>query len=101
MKIAEFFFKEPKVDLRLLGENYKNHLQSANAVLSEISDWKLEKINGCLIEEIKKKDYKTGPFFMDLRIAVTGKEFTPPINESITILGKVETLDRIGIALNL
>ena len=101
MKIADFFYKEPKVDKSLLGENYKNHLQSASAVFSEISDWKLDKLNDCLMEEIRKNGYKTGPFFMDLRIAVTGKKFTPPINESITILGKVQTLNRIGIALNL
>lgn len=32
---------------------------------------------------------------MDLRIILTGKKVTPPINESIVILGKEETLDRI------
>jgi glutamyl-tRNA synthetase len=101
MKIADFFYKKPELDKSLMGENYKNHLQSANAVLTGISDWRLDKINGCLTEEIGKKVYKTGPFFMDLRIAVTGKKFTPPINESIAILGKVETLIRIGKALNL
>ena len=99
--LAEFFYEKPDVDKSLMGENYKNHLESAKAVLSGISDWIIEKINGDLLQEIGKKGYKTGPFFMDLRIAITGKKFTPPINESITLLGKVETLDRIGIALNL
>ena len=32
---------------------------------------------------------------MSLRIAVTGMKFTPPINESITILGKEETITRL------
>jgi glutamyl/glutaminyl-tRNA synthetase len=32
---------------------------------------------------------------MDLRIAITGKKFTPPINDSIVVLGKEETLKRL------
>ena len=32
---------------------------------------------------------------MSLRIAITGMKFTPPINESIAILGKEETIDRL------
>lgn len=32
---------------------------------------------------------------MSLRIAITGMKFTPPINESIVILGKEETLLRL------
>ena len=34
---------------------------------------------------------------MDLRVAITGMKFTPPINESIAILGKEETLERLKI----
>ena len=37
---------------------------------------------------------------MDLRIAITGQRFTPPINESIILLGKEETLKRINIVLS-
>ena len=36
---------------------------------------------------------------MDLRIAITGSKFTPPINESIEILGKEETLKRLKLVL--
>jgi glutamyl/glutaminyl-tRNA synthetase len=32
---------------------------------------------------------------MDLRIAITGVKFTPPINDSIIILGKEEVVTRI------
>ena len=40
-------------------------------------------------------DYKTGQFFMNLRVAITGRRATPPINESIVILGREETLERL------
>jgi glutamyl/glutaminyl-tRNA synthetase len=32
---------------------------------------------------------------MDLRIAVAGSKFTPPINDSMIILGKEESIIRI------
>jgi glutamyl-tRNA synthetase len=35
---------------------------------------------------------------MTLRIVVTGKKVSPPLNESMELLGKKETLARIGAA---
>jgi len=48
-----------------------------------------------LMEIVKENNFKTGDFFMTLRIAITGMKFTPPINESIEILGKEESLLRL------
>lgn len=82
--LAGFFFEEPKVDKKLLGKNYQKHLEVAMNVPP--ARW---------ANVIKEKGFKTGDFFMDLRIAITGSKFTPPINESIVILGKSETIKRI------
>ncbi|MGB6838798.1 MAG: glutamate--tRNA ligase [Microgenomates group bacterium] len=86
--LAGFFFKKPKVDKKLLGKNYKEHLKAAIAVLE--NDKSLENVP-------KENDFKIGDFFMDLRIAITGKKVTPPINDSIVILGKEETLKRLKL----
>jgi glutamyl-tRNA synthetase len=87
---AGFFFERPKVDKTLLGGNSKAHLSSALEAVRK----------GKLIDEVpKENDFKVGDFFMDLRIAITGSKFTPPINESIEILGKEESEDRIKEAL--
>ncbi|KKQ74186.1 MAG: Glutamate-tRNA ligase [Candidatus Woesebacteria bacterium GW2011_GWB1_38_5] len=94
-ELAGFFFKEPEVDKKLLGENADAHLNSALEVLNKITYWKLDNINKGFMDEIGNRGYKTGNFFMDLRIAITGKKFTPPINESMEILGKEETLVRL------
>ena len=94
-ELAGFFFKEPEVDKKLLGENADAHLNSALEVLNKITYWKLDNINKGFMDEIGNRGYKTGNFFMDLRIAITGKKFTPPINESMEILGKKETLIRL------
>jgi len=34
-------------------------------------------------------------FFMLLRVAMTGKKISPPLNESMEILGKEEAVQRI------
>ncbi len=83
---AGFFFEEPKVDKKLFGKNYREHLFAAIEAIEQ--DKPLDSVP-------KVKGYKVGDFFMDLRIAITGSKFTPPINESIVILGKEETLKRL------
>ena len=97
--IAEFFFVTPNVDISLFGENYKKHLSDARAVIESQDELDLAVLNDGLMDVIEKNDYHTGKFFMDLRIAITGKKFTPPINESMVILGKDETLKRINAIL--
>ena len=94
--IAGFFWKAPDVDKSLLGAGASNHLTDAAATMESVKDWELSILNEKLMEMIKSKGYKTGDFFMDLRIAITGIKFTPPINDSIIILGKEETLKRLN-----
>lgn len=84
--LAGFFFETPKVDMKLLGKNYKEHLEKALEALEK--DVPLDQVP-------KDNNFKVGDFFMDLRIAITGSKFTPPINESIEILGKNEALKRL------
>jgi glutamyl-tRNA synthetase len=84
--LTKFFWEVPVVDKKLLGKNYKEHLEKAlDAVEKSIP----------LDTVPKDNNFKVGDFFMDLRIAVTGLKFTPPINESIEILGKEETFKRL------
>lgn len=85
--LTRFFWEEPiGIDMSLFGKNYKEHLVKA-----------IEAIDKSLPLDTVPKDnnFKVGDFFMDLRIAITGKKFTPPINESIEILGKEEALKRL------
>jgi len=79
----------------------KEHLEGAIKVLSTVSDWKLEKINEKLMDLIKSHSWKTGDFFMSFRVAICGCKVTPPINESVVILGKEKTLTQLNQALSL
>ena len=82
---------------KLFGENYKEHLSNAIEVIEKIKDWNLENLGISLLELCDRKKFHRGNFFMDLRIAITGSKFTPPINDSILILGKEETLERLNL----
>ena len=98
--LAGFFFKAPKVTEDLLKENvkgdYKIYLKKAAGTLQSIEDWQEEEITQKLMNLIQENDWKTGVFFMALRIAIAGSRYTPPINESMEVLGKGKTLERIG-----
>ena len=93
--LTNFFFESPIVDIKLFGNDYKEHLKSAIEVLEKIDDWNLKNIGDFLLELCDRQKFQRGNFFMTLRVAITGMKFTPPINESIAILGKEETLDRL------
>lgn len=90
-----FLFKKPEVDVSLFGKDYEAHLKVAIEVFESLTDWKLENINEELMKKVKEENFNTGEFFMTLRIAIAGMRFTPPINESIVILGKEETITRL------
>lgn len=98
--MSQFFFEEPEVDKDLFGENYKEHISGALGVLEGVEDWVREEIDGALLGLVKDRDFHTGKFFMNLRVAITGKTVTPPINESLVILGKEETIKRLEKVLN-
>lgn len=75
------------------------HLTGAIEIFNS-SEFKLETINLKLERLITDNDWKTGHFFMNLRLAVSGQTITPPITESILILGPNQTLTRIQNAIN-
>lgn len=96
LPLCEFFFNEPeKYDVDL--KNKKDLLKNIRDELEKISDWKAITIGESMQALAKKLEIKTGEFFMVLRVAVTGKKISPPLNESMEILGKEECLKRIKL----
>jgi glutamyl-tRNA synthetase len=90
-EFAKFFWDAPTVDKKLFGKDYEEHLKKAIEAIEK----------GILLDQVPKdNNFKVGDFFMSLRIAITGSKFTPPINESIDILGKDETLKRLQTLVN-
>ena len=71
-------------------------LVASKEVLERITDWTQETLHEKLMELPAKLEKKNGQILFPLRLAITGKEFTPGgAIEIATILGKEETLSRL------
>ena len=95
LPMCEFLFKRPEsheIDL----QKYSELLPKIKQALIEVNDWKTEIIGAKMVELAKAENIKNGEFFMLLRVLMTGKKISPPLNESMEILGKEECLNRIN-----
>ena len=65
-------------------------------VLENLSDWTLDSINAAMAELVAKLGVKNGYVLWPLRVAVSGKQFTPGGGTEIAeLLGKEETIRRV------
>jgi glutamyl-tRNA synthetase len=73
------------------------YLAAVAGVLQD-AEWTVEAIEGALRELAAKQDLKPRKAFQPIRAAVTGTLVSPPLFESMEILGRDATLRRIGAA---
>lgn len=93
--LCEFFFKQPEhyeIDL----SSKKKLLKKIAEELSAVEQWNHEIIGKKMQQLADNENIKTGEFFMTLRVAITGKKISPPLNESMEILGKEECVERVS-----
>lgn len=97
--LCSFFWTKPEVGVKLFSDpNAKFHLSEAVSSLSNLSNWAKDNINIALQPIPQGHSWKTGDFFMTLRIAITGSRVTPPLSESLEILGREEAVARLRVA---
>jgi glutamyl-tRNA synthetase len=79
-----------------LPKNADDVLAAADAALGGIDDWSVDTVQtalqSALIEELGLKPRIA---FGPVRVATSGRRVSPPLFESLAILGREETLDRI------
>lgn len=68
--------------------------------IKALSDWNLLKLEEKIMGLQEKKAWHRGQFFMMLRIAVTGEKATPPLFDTMIVLGKELVISRLEEALN-
>ncbi len=74
----------------------KAMVQAMVTIMKQISDPKdTAKLQSQCLDSIKNNNWKTGDFFMVLRVAITGSRFTPPIIESLAFLSKEKIIARL------
>ena len=96
--LTSFFTVPPVYSPDLWLDSSLSHLSISLPVLTS-SDWTKEGIEKPLADLIHNNSWKTGDFFMSLRIAVCGSRTTPPLTDTMLILGKDETIKRINSAI--
>lgn len=93
LPLCEFFFKRPqKYELDI--NPYRELLSSISVRLAKLNNWQAEAIGIAMVDLAQEKNIKNSEFFMVLRAAVSGNKITPPLNESLEILGQKETVFR-------
>jgi glutamyl-tRNA synthetase len=76
-------------------------LEAARAALTEVpAPWTQEKVEAALDGAADRIGVKRKQVFQPLRVAVTGTTVSPGIFETVTLLGRDETLARVDHALN-
>lgn len=107
VEMAGFFFREgleyePSL---LIGKNMSaseslKALQASYHLLSSADFDDKETLETALRSLAEQMGLKAGQLFGILRIAVTGQSVSPPLIESMLILGKEKVMERVRVALN-
>lgn len=103
-ELTTFFYRDIVVDQAMLTkksttEEVKSQLSTTNQVLSTIDakNWTSEKIEEKIRSLAQEHGWKPGQYFMMLRVAVTGKTATPPLFETMAVLGREKCLMRLRV----
>jgi glutamyl-tRNA synthetase len=76
-------------------------LKAAEAALADVTPWKWEAIKEALhLALVEGLGLKPRQAFAPVRVAVTGRRVSPPLYESIELLGRERTLARLARALS-
>ncbi len=81
-------------------ENSLDALKQILPVLEGLEDWTVEGIHSSMFSLIEKLGVKNGLILWPLRVAVSGKQFTPGGGiELCRIIGKADTISRIKVGI--
>lgn len=94
LPLCEFFFQQPQKYQTDLGA-HKKLLRAIYDSLNKIKDWKTNIIGEVMLKCAQDEKVENSEFFMLLRVAISGKKISPPLNESMEILGKKECRARL------
>jgi len=91
--LCQFFFQAPDK----FEQDLKSHTKIIEASIKNLenANWDRSAISDAIKKTADQTESKIGDVSMALRIAISGKKVTPPLNESMVILGQSETIKRL------
>ncbi|OGC47224.1 glutamate--tRNA ligase [candidate division WWE3 bacterium RIFCSPHIGHO2_01_FULL_42_13] len=102
--LISYFYEEPSLDMQKLTEFAKDKsaakeiLNSFTELFGPLESWGTKQLDEKAHLLLQEKGYKPKEAFMTLRVAVSGVTATPPIFETLEILGKEKVLTRLKAA---
>lgn len=75
-------------------------LKTSEAALVKVTDFTFNSLHDAIEALTQELGLSNGQLFGTLRVAVTGQQISPPLFETMEILGKEQSLDRIRLAIN-
>ena len=107
--LTDYFFAEPTINTAMIAENkqlaklssdeVKALLEHAAVVLSE-SEFTPDAIQETLNRLLEITGQKPGILFSLIRLAVSWAPFSPALNETLSVLGKETSVNRLRAAIN-
>nr|VFJ45838.1 MAG: glutamyl-tRNA synthetase [Candidatus Kentron sp. FM]VFJ68034.1 MAG: glutamyl-tRNA synthetase [Candidatus Kentron sp. FM]VFK16809.1 MAG: glutamyl-tRNA synthetase [Candidatus Kentron sp. FM] len=68
--------------------------------LAELEQWSAARIHGAITDLARERGIKFGKLAQPVRVATTGRTFSPPIDVTLELIGKSRTLRRIERAID-
>ena len=100
--VDEEFAFDPAAAEKFLGMEQRPTLQAARDALAGLSSWETAAIEAALRSSlVEGLGLKPKHAFGPVRVAVTGRTVSPPLFESLELLGQAESLGRLDRALAL
>ena len=106
-QLTDYFFRTPEADWSLIDDNKQlkklerteitSLLQQAHDAL-ENTEWNAEGIQNNLNQLLETTGQKPGILFSLIRIATTWAPFSPQLNDTLALLGRETTLQRLKSA---
>lgn len=106
--MADFFFRKGELDYppeTLLGKRFAAAPEEAVAALDavlatvrSVTAWEHDSLEGAVRPLAERLALKTGELFGLIRVAVTGKTAAPPLFETMAVLGRERTIERLESA---
>lgn len=105
-ELTSFFYQPITHDLELLtkkssAEEVKLQLTETLAALKALPVWTHEVIEQELRRLQEAGNWKKSQYFMMVRVAITSKAATPPLFETMAVIGQATVIERLSQALNL
>ncbi len=104
-ELSEFFYETPEINLELISSHKKlkklpaneltRLLNESHQALAKLDDYSAESITATLNELLERTQQKPVILFSLIRIAITRASASPGLADTIAVLGKQPTLERI------